>query len=104
MIDAKFQAKVWYWRGPSPFFFASTPDTVNAEILAVAPHFSYGWGAIPAIIIIGGTEFSTSIFPRNGEYIIPLKKAVRAAEAIDVDDSIQIQLRIESPEGLVKRR
>jgi hypothetical protein len=97
VINAQFRAKVWYWRGPSPFYFVSTPAEVSTDIYAIASHFSYGWGAIPAVITIGDTEFSTSIFPRNGEYIVPLKKAVRQKENIDVDDEIAIHIDISRP-------
>jgi hypothetical protein len=94
VIDAHFTGKVWFWRGPSPFHFVSTPEELTEEISNISSHFSYGWGAIPATVTIGETEFSTSIFPKDGTYLVPLKKAVRDAEGIDVDDEIDVYLII----------
>ena len=94
MIDAVFSAKIWYWRGPSPFHFVSTPKELTREISDISGNFSYGWGAIPAIVTIGSTEFTTSIFPKDGSYLVPLKKAVRESERMEVDDEVSVHLII----------
>lgn len=71
------------WRGPAPFFFVRLPEDVCAEISELAPQFTYGWGVIPVVAVIGRTRFSTSLFPRDDVYLLPLKVAVRRAEGID---------------------
>jgi hypothetical protein len=33
-------------------------------------------------VTIGGTRFTTALFPRDGRYLVPVKVAVQRAEAI----------------------
>ena len=55
---------------------------------------SYGWGVIPVTVRIGATTWTTSLFPKGGGYLVPLKDRVRAAEGIASArrDSINVQL------------
>jgi hypothetical protein len=93
-VEFTFTAEVWYWRGPSPFYFVSIPKPHSDEIQDIKHHYSYGWGAIPAEITIGATHFTTSIFPKDGGYIVPLKKAIRAAESIDEGSGVTVTLSL----------
>ncbi len=92
MLNLKFSAEVIYWRGPAPFYFAPVPETQAKKIKAMASELTYGWGVIPARVKIGKTEFTTSLFPRQGGYMVPVKDAVRKAEVIDVDDKVTVHL------------
>jgi hypothetical protein len=92
MLNLKFSAEVIYWRGPAPFYFAPVPDTQAKKIKAMASELTYGWGVIPARVKIGKTEFTTSLFPRQGGYMVPIKDVVRKAEDIDVDDKVTVNL------------
>ena len=92
MLNLKFSAEVIYWRGPAPFYFAAVPDAQAKKIKAMSSELTYGWGVIPARVKIGKTEFTTSLFPRDGGYLVPIKAVVRKAEDIDVDDVITISL------------
>jgi hypothetical protein len=93
-MDLGFSGDVWFWRGPSPFHFVTVPDEECAELAATASLVSYGWGMIPVAAQIGGTEWTTSLFPKNGTYIVPLKDAVRRAEGIDVGDTVTVRLTV----------
>jgi hypothetical protein len=53
------------------------PQTIADQIAAVASQVSYGWGVIPVEARIGAVVFTTSLFPRDGTYLLPLKDAVR---------------------------
>jgi hypothetical protein len=33
-------------------------------------------------VTVGGTEFTTSLFPKEGRYLVPVRVAVQRAEAI----------------------
>lgn len=92
MLNLKFSAEVIYWRGPSPYYFAPVPDSQAKKIKAMASELTYVWGVIPARVKIGKTEFTTSLFPRQGGYMVPIKDAVRKAEDIDVDDKVTVHL------------
>jgi hypothetical protein len=36
--------------------------------------------------LIGATGFATSLFPRDGRYLLPVKRVVQTAEAIGLGD------------------
>ena len=94
-MELRFSGTVWYWRGPSPFHFVTVPDAESEDIHATASTVTYGWGMIPVTATVGGTVWTTSLFPKNGAYIVPLKLAVRSAESLEVGDSVTIDLLID---------
>jgi hypothetical protein len=94
-MDLHFSGELWYWRGPAPFHFVTVPDEESAEIAAVARLVTYGWGMIPVALHIGGTETTTSLWPKDGGYIVPVKKHVQAAEELDVGDEVEVRLHLE---------
>lgn len=55
---------------------------------------TYGWGVIPVEARIGGVTFTTSLFPRDGGYLLPLKNAVRVPEGLAVGDDVRVQMTI----------
>jgi FAD/FMN-containing dehydrogenase len=87
---------VWHWRGPAPFYFVTVPDDECAQLQAVSRAVTYGWGMIPVRARIGGTEWTTSLFPKDGGYVVPVKDAVRRAEAIDEGDTVTVRLAVGS--------
>lgn len=89
-----FDAAIISWRGPAPFLFAPVPDAHFGEIRFAAHEASYGWGVVPVTATIGGTTFTTSLFPRNGGYLLPIKVAVQRAEAIGLGDTIRATIAI----------
>lgn len=95
-MQFEFSGEVTYWRGPSPYHFVAVPEAESREIRAVAPIVSYGWGVIPVRVRIGETAFDTSLFPKDGRYLIPVKDVVRAAEGITRGDVVAIELTIRS--------
>ena len=93
-MNFKFSGEVIYWRGPSPFHFVAVPESAAKRIKAEAARLTYGWGVIPATVKIGKTEFTTSLFPKNGGYLIPIKNVVRLPENIEVGDTVSIALKL----------
>jgi hypothetical protein len=87
-----FTGEIFYWRGPSPFHFVAVPEDESAELHAISSLVTYGWGMIPVVGTIGRTEFTTSLFPKDGGYLVPLRAAVRKAEQLDLGDNIRIWL------------
>ncbi len=77
-----FVGRVIEWRGPSPYYYVAVPADVSADILEVAASVSYGWGVIPVEARISEVAFTTSLFPKDGCYLLPLRVAVRKAHAI----------------------
>jgi hypothetical protein len=94
MSDIEFDGEVWFWRGPAPWYFITVPEEECAFFQAESGFVSYGWGMIPVYAQIGGTEWATSMFPKDGAYVLPVKSAVRRAEDIDEGDVPTVRLRI----------
>ena len=42
----------------------------------------------------GGTEFTTSLWRRDGTYVPPLKDAVRRSERIEIGDAIAVAMEL----------
>lgn len=93
-MDWEFDAKVFQWRGPAPYFFVATPAHVNDFLHAHLGELSYGWGGIPAQVCVGDTEVTTSLMPKDGVYLVPLKVALRRSEGIDDGDAVRVRLRV----------
>lgn len=89
-----FTGEIFYWRGPAPFLFLAIPPELSAEIKVISTLVTYGWGVIPAQCQIGHTRWKTSLFPKNGRYLVPLKQAVQKAENLAVGQSISIQVEV----------
>lgn len=92
----EFSGEVIEWRGPAPYLFVQVPDDLSAEIKAISQHVTYGWGVIPVVATIGETEFSTSLFPRKGVYLVPVKVVVQRAEGVELGDIVQVKLQVVS--------
>jgi hypothetical protein len=93
-VEFEFSGDVFEWRGPSPFYFVAVPEEESAEIESTAALVTYGWGMIPVDARIGTTRFTTSLFAKDGAYVVPLKASVRTAEGISVGDVVTISLGI----------
>ncbi|WFE44080.1 DUF1905 domain-containing protein [Verrucosispora sp. WMMD1129] len=95
-MELEFAGEVWFWRGPSPFHFVTVPDQHCGQLAEVAGQVSYGWGMIPVAARIGDTQWTTSLFPRDGGYVVPVKDKVRRAEGIEVGDVVTVRLIVDA--------
>lgn len=93
-MELEFSGAVWEWRGPSPFYFVTVPEDEGAQLEAVSSVVTYGWGMIPVEVTIGSTKWTTSLFPKDALYVVPLKSAIRRAERIDVNDLVAVHLGV----------
>lgn len=94
LLEISFDAEVIHWRGPAPFIFAAVPRHHVAAIREAARIASYGWGCVPVAAEANGVRFTTSLFPRNDTYMVPLKKAMRAQADIAIGDVIAMTIEI----------
>ena len=94
-MDLEFSGELWFWRGPSPFHFITVPDAQCAELEAISGLVSYGWGMIPVAARVGATEWTTSLFPKDGRYIVPVKARVQKAEGLELGDVVTVRLAVE---------
>ncbi len=94
-LNLEFFGPIWYWRGPAPWHFVTVPDEECLKLAEASAMVSYGWGMIPATARIGETRWKTSLFPKDGRYIVPLKSVVRQAEGHEIGDSVTIHLAVD---------
>lgn len=93
-MELTFSGRVIEWRGPAPYYFVPLPDEESEDVRALATAVSYGWGVIPVAARIGDTAFETSLFPKDGGYLLPLKDAVRKPESIGEGDEVQVRVAV----------
>lgn len=94
-MDLLFSGPLWFWRGPAPWHFVTVPELECDLIAAASELVTYGWGMIPVEARIGSTTFTTSLWPQDGGYIVPVKAAVRKAEGLSLDDAVEVRLTID---------
>lgn len=93
-MELAFTGRVIEWRGPSPFYFVALPDEESADVHEVASVATYGWGVIPVEARIGDTSFSTSLFPKDDGFLLPLKNVVRTAQRLSLGDDVAVSLTV----------
>ena len=96
-MEFEFTGEIIYWRGPSPFHYVPVPEQESAAIKAVSSEVTYGWGVIPVLVQIGDTEWETSLFPKDGRYLVPVKDMVRKGELLDLGDTVTVRLVLAGP-------
>ena len=93
-MELEFSGEVVEWRGPAPHHFVALPQAEAERVHEVARLATYGWGCIPVSGRVGGSDFTTSLFPKDGGYLLPLKAAVRRQVAVTVGDVVAVTMRI----------
>jgi hypothetical protein len=93
-----FEAELWIWdarRGDS-WTFVSLPDEASAEIRELAGGRRRGFGSLRVRAALGGSTWTTSIFPDSARnaYVLPIKRGVREAEAVDAGDVVSASVEL----------
>jgi len=94
-MNLEFSGEIWFWRGPAPWHFITVPDENCGQLEATSAMVSYGWGMIPVTAQIGRTGWTTSLFPKDGRYLVPVKARVRKAERLEVGDRTTVRLAVD---------
>ena len=94
-MQMRFSGEIVYWRGPAPFHFVMLPPREARDLHDASSELTYGWGCIPATGRIGGTDFTTALFPKDGGYAVPVKVAVRRAEGLELGDIVEVHLEFD---------
>jgi len=93
-----FDAELWIWdarRGDS-WTFVSLPVEASAEIRDLTGGQRRGFGSLRVRADIGGSTWTTSIFPDSARnaYVLPIKRAVREAEGLDPGDVTTVAVQL----------
>jgi hypothetical protein len=94
ILEIAFTGPIWYWRGPAPHHFVTVPAKLCQQLKAVAGSVTYGWGMIPVHVRIGTTTWQTSLFPKDGGYIVPIRANVQCAEGLSVGTEVTITITL----------
>ena len=95
-LSYTFSAVLWERPGESSWVFLTLPEADSDEILDEGPR-RLGFGSVKVTATIGATTWSTSLFPSKelGSYVLPVKRAVRIGERLDVGDAAHVTVQIE---------
>jgi len=89
-----FEAAIVEWRGPPPYLFVPAPKDFNLQLKSSLAGLSYGWGCVPASARVGKTQWTTSLMPKDGRYLVPPKMLVQRAEARGFGDLYRITVEV----------
>jgi hypothetical protein len=93
-----FDAELWTWdaRRLDSWIFVSLPADASEEIRELTGGPRRGFGAVRVRATIGLSTWTTSIFPDRGReaYVLPLKRAIRKAQALDEGDVATVTIEV----------
>ena len=93
-MELEFSGEIWSWRGPAPWYFVTVPAEPSLALQAASGMVSYGWGMIPVAVQVGRTRWETSLFPKDGRFVVPIKADVRRAERLAEGDTVSVRLTV----------
>lgn len=90
----EFDSPVVRWeKRVDAWYFATLPEELSLEIREL-PAPPRGFGSLRVRARIGASIWHTSIFFSSPEFVLPLKKEIRAAQGIDEGDIVTVDLEI----------
>ncbi|MGI5238504.1 DUF1905 domain-containing protein [Dactylosporangium sp. CA-139066] len=91
-----FEARLWQWdaRQGDSWIFVNLPEDVSEEIRELSAGTRRGFGSLRVRARIGATTWKTSIFPGKDAYALPLKRAVRVAQRLEVGDVASVSVEL----------
>lgn len=96
--SCSFVAELWEWEASpdqgAAWVFVTVPADEGEEIRWRSGP-PVGFGSVRVEATVGGTTWRTSVFPdKTRGYVLPVKKAVRRAEALDVGEAVRVRLAL----------
>jgi uncharacterized protein DUF1905 len=106
-VTLTFDAELWLWtaRRNDSWTFVSLPMEESADIRELTGGRTGGFGSVRVRVTVGRTTWRTSIFPDSARqtYVLPIKKAVRAAERLDAGDRATVTVELVDLPGFTAR-
>jgi hypothetical protein len=88
----EFTAEVWASESVGSWAFVTVPRDVGEEI-ALLSGPPTGFGSVRVEVRVGRSTWRTSVFPDKVRgYVLPVKKAVRRAESLEIGDPARLRL------------
>lgn len=93
-MQLEFTGRLWFWKGPAPWYFVAVPAPQSDDIRAISKLVTYGWGVIPVRARIGQSVWTTSLFPKDDSYLVPVRANIRRAERLEEGDEVTVRLEV----------
>lgn len=92
----RFTAPLWRYEGDAAWYFVTVPVDVSDDVRELTEGSRRGFGSVRVRATVGGTTWTTSVFPdsKRGAFLLPVKKAVRAAEGLEDGDDVRVALQV----------
>ncbi|MFC9691190.1 DUF1905 domain-containing protein [Kribbella sp. NPDC056951] len=92
-MEREFAGEVIEWRGPAPYYFVLVPEADGLALRAAGSDAGYReWGMLPVRVRMGSVEWKTSLWSRDGGYLLPLKDAVRKPAGVDAGEVVEVRV------------
>src|SRR5690348_13981937 len=89
-----FDGESHYWRRPAPYHLLPLPVAAALAVDALPEAVTYDSGMVPVSVRIGDTTWRTSLFPKDGGYLLPLRDSVRRKESLEIGDVVSVRLTV----------
>ncbi|ODT24178.1 MAG: hypothetical protein BGN98_13090 [Microbacterium sp. 69-7] len=92
----EFDGEIFRWDARrEDWYFVELPGELSADIRDL-PRPPRGFGAVRVAVVIGGSQWRTSVFPdaHRARYVLPLKRSVREAEGIGSAGTVRVALEV----------
>jgi hypothetical protein len=92
----EFSAELWRYTGKAAWYFVTLPHEVADDVDEITTDTRRGFGSVRVEVTIGSSTWNTSIFPdtKSESFVLPVKKAVRAAEELDDGALVDVRLTL----------
>jgi hypothetical protein len=101
LVVVVFDAELWIWdaRRADSWTFVSLPAEASEDIRDLTDGPRRGFGSVRVRATVGASTWTTSIFPDSarGSYVLPIKRTVRKAEALDAGDTTTVTVELIRP-------
>ncbi len=95
-LQVEFTGEIFQWRGPAPYYFVRVPEQQSLELKAASSGTSYYRGVLRVRAQIGETEWPTSLWPKDGRYVLPIRDSVRKPRGLADGDTVTIHLTVDA--------
>jgi hypothetical protein len=96
-LEYEFKAEVWLWSGKkTDWWFITLPRDMSDHARHFTSHVQRGFKSLKVNARIGDSEWQTSMFPSKQQqaYLLPIKKAVRDAEGVEVGKEKKVKVTL----------
>jgi hypothetical protein len=93
-----FESELWLWdaRKGESWTFVTVPVEASDEIRDMTEGIRRGFGSLRVRASVGASTWTTSIFPggQKGAFVLPIKRAIRQAQHLDVGDKAAVSIEL----------